>query len=114
MKKGSCLLNVQDGELPSIPLHLKRHSRQGHLACAALDVTEPEPLSADSPLWDMDNLILTHHVAGRLLFAGNCQPHHPYCSQEHLDAWLNNAPMRNVTPACLILKKGAVYVLDRA
>ncbi|MBO5918121.1 MAG: D-2-hydroxyacid dehydrogenase [Oscillospiraceae bacterium] len=36
----------------------------GHLWGAALDVTAPEPLNADSPLWDIPNLLLTPHVAG--------------------------------------------------
>ena len=31
---------------------------------AALDVTDPEPLPADHPLWDAPNLLLTPHVAG--------------------------------------------------
>lgn len=31
---------------------------------AALDVTDPEPLPADSPLWTMPNVLLTPHVAG--------------------------------------------------
>ena len=36
----------------------------GKLWGAALDVTEPEPLPQDSPLWDIPNLLLTPHVAG--------------------------------------------------
>jgi phosphoglycerate dehydrogenase-like enzyme len=36
----------------------------GRLAGAALDVTETEPLPADSPLWDAPNLVLTPHAAG--------------------------------------------------
>ena len=36
----------------------------GRLWGAALDVTDPEPLPADSPLWDVPNLLLTPHVAG--------------------------------------------------
>lgn len=36
----------------------------GKLAGAGLDVTEVEPLSADSPLWDAPNMIITPHTAG--------------------------------------------------
>ena len=36
----------------------------GTLAGAALDVVEPEPLPADSPLWDAPRLLITPHVAG--------------------------------------------------
>ena len=36
----------------------------GRLWGAALDVTNPEPLPPDSPLWDIPNLLLTPHVAG--------------------------------------------------
>ena len=32
-----------------------------HLGGAVLDVVEEEPLGAESPLWDMDNVILTPH-----------------------------------------------------
>jgi phosphoglycerate dehydrogenase-like enzyme len=39
--------------------------RSGRLGGAALDVTSPEPLPEDSPLWDMDNVIITQHTAGR-------------------------------------------------
>ena len=37
---------------------------EGGIAGAALDVTEVEPLPADSPLWDAPNLLLTPHAAG--------------------------------------------------
>jgi phosphoglycerate dehydrogenase-like enzyme len=36
----------------------------GHLAGAMVDVTETEPLPADSPLWDTPNLWLTPHISG--------------------------------------------------
>ena len=34
------------------------------IAGAGLDVTDPEPLPSDSPLWEMDNVIITPHHAG--------------------------------------------------
>ncbi len=37
---------------------------KGKIAAAAIDVTEPEPLPADSPLWQLDNLLITPHVSG--------------------------------------------------
>lgn len=33
---------------------------------AVLDVTWPEPLPPDSPLWDLDNVVITPHIAGSL------------------------------------------------
>ena len=36
----------------------------GKIAAAAVDVTEPEPLPADHPLWKLDNLLITPHVSG--------------------------------------------------
>jgi phosphoglycerate dehydrogenase-like enzyme len=38
--------------------------QNGDIAGAILDVTETEPLPADSPLWDMDNVMLSAHNAG--------------------------------------------------
>ncbi|MBQ2425116.1 MAG: hypothetical protein II263_01265, partial [Lachnospiraceae bacterium] len=37
--------------------------KEGVIACAGLDVTEKEPLPLDSPLYELDNVILTPHTA---------------------------------------------------
>jgi phosphoglycerate dehydrogenase-like enzyme len=57
---------------------------------------EPEPLPADSPLWDMDNLILTPHVTGGFYLPETVN-RIIRIAADNLDAWLKNAPMRNVT-----------------
>jgi phosphoglycerate dehydrogenase-like enzyme len=38
--------------------------KSGTIAGAGLDVTEPEPLPANDPLWDAPNLIISPHCAG--------------------------------------------------
>ncbi|HEY8447446.1 MAG TPA: D-2-hydroxyacid dehydrogenase [Thermomicrobiales bacterium] len=43
---------------------LAKAMQAGHLAGAGLDVTEREPLPAESPLWDLPNVIITPHLAG--------------------------------------------------
>lgn len=39
--------------------------RDKRIAAAFLDVTEPEPLPADHPLWDLDNVHISMHLSGR-------------------------------------------------
>jgi len=63
MKAGALLLNCGRGSLIDTDA-LVQVLREGHLGGCALDVTDPEPLPADHPLWDMQNVILTPHIAG--------------------------------------------------
>ena len=45
---------------------------EGHIAGAALDVMDPEPLPHDHPLWSAKNLILTPHVSGNMTLGYTC------------------------------------------
>lgn len=63
MKGDAILINAGRGSAVDQDA-LVKVMEEGHLWGAALDVTVPEPLPADSPLWDIPNLLLTPHVAG--------------------------------------------------
>jgi phosphoglycerate dehydrogenase-like enzyme len=62
MKLGARLINVSRGTLVD-EAALIRALNSGHLAGAALDVTEVEPLPAESPLWHAPNLFITPHTS---------------------------------------------------
>src|SRR6516165_8175028 len=63
MKPSACLVNAARGRVvdePALVQALEKQQIQG----AALDVTVEEPLPADSPLWAMDQVLITPHTAG--------------------------------------------------
>jgi phosphoglycerate dehydrogenase-like enzyme len=62
MKRGVLLVNASRGDL-IVSDALIAALRDGHIAGAALDVTSPEPLPADSPLRGMPQVIISPHVA---------------------------------------------------
>lgn len=63
LRPGAHVVNVGRGELVDEGA-LVDALRAGHLHGAALDVFSVEPLPADSPLWDLPNVIVTPHAAG--------------------------------------------------
>ncbi|MET8230434.1 2-hydroxyacid dehydrogenase [Micromonospora sp. NPDC005298] len=62
MSDGALLVNAARGPVARTEA-LVAELGTGRIS-AALDVTDPEPLPADSPLWTMPNVLLTPHVAG--------------------------------------------------
>ena len=62
-KKNAVLVNVARGGIVE-PRALETALRSGAIAGAGLDVTDPEPLPPNDPLWDAPNLIITPHCAG--------------------------------------------------
>ncbi|PAP75439.1 D-2-hydroxyacid dehydrogenase [Rubrivirga marina] len=91
MKRGTVFVNVGRGE--TVDQHdLVEALRSGHVGAAGLDVVEDEPLPASSPLWDMDNVILTPHVAGDT-------PHYAeralHLFADNLERWRAGDDLRN-------------------
>jgi len=67
MNPSARLINIGRGPIVDTEALIKALN-DGAFAGAALDVFEQEPLPGDSPLWDMDNVIISPHMAGD--FAG--------------------------------------------
>lgn len=63
MKPTALLLNCGRGSLIDTKA-LETVLMEGHLGGCGLDVTDPEPLPQDSPLWAMENVIITPHISG--------------------------------------------------
>ena len=68
MKKSACIINIARGPIIQEKA-LIRALKAGWIAGAGLDVFETEPLPESSPLWDLENVVITHHAAGT-------SPHH--------------------------------------
>jgi D-2-hydroxyacid dehydrogenase (NADP+) len=91
LRAGAYVYNISRGAVIDEPA-LIGALLAGKLAGAGLDVFEEEPLPASSPLWEMENVILTPHVSGvtplyyqrtAALFA------------ENLDRFLSGRPLEN-------------------
>lgn len=62
-KKGSVFLNVGRGNTVDTDA-LYKLLKAGHFEGVGLDVTDPEPLPGDHPLWSIPNAIITPHISG--------------------------------------------------
>ena len=66
--------------------------KSGHLQGAGLDVTDPEPLPKGHPLWKMDRVIITPHIAGRSDTEG---PRYVEIYKENLVRFARGEPLRH-------------------
>jgi phosphoglycerate dehydrogenase-like enzyme len=97
MKRSAYFINIGRGAIVDLA-DLTAALQAGDIAGAGLDVFEMEPLPANHPLWNMENVILTPHVAGAS----------PRIAERHLGVLLDNIrhfvrgePLRNVVQKAL-------------
>jgi phosphoglycerate dehydrogenase-like enzyme len=97
MKKTAYLINIGRGGTIDEPA-LVRALQQGWIAGAGLDVFAEEPLPPDSPLWGMENVIVTAHYAG-------ATPHYHERAMkiflDNLRRYVAGEPLRNVVDKTL-------------
>ena len=79
MKDTAYFINIGRGAIVDLG-DLTAALEKGEIAGAGLDVFEVEPLPADHPLWGMENVIITPHVAGTS----------PRIAERHLGVLLDN------------------------
>ncbi len=92
MKPDARLLNVGRGQLID-EAALVQALRERRIAGAALDVFAEEPLPPDSPLWDMEHVLITPHVA----INSEKQWERQYALvAENLRRYLNHQPLLSV------------------
>jgi phosphoglycerate dehydrogenase-like enzyme len=91
MKDGALLVNVARGPVVDTgALVAALHTGRLH---AALDVTDPEPLPADHPLWDAPNLLVSPHVGGA---SSAMEPRAYRLVREQLQRFAEGRPLENV------------------
>ena len=71
MKPGAILMNVGRGSAVDL-LALDELLRSGHLGGAGIDVTEPEPLPPEHPLWTAPHALITPHISGNTSLPLTC------------------------------------------
>jgi phosphoglycerate dehydrogenase-like enzyme len=93
MQKGAYFVNVGRGAAVDEGA-LVEALREGHLSGAALDVFEVEPLPRESPLWELDNVIISPHSTDNLPGLTNRLQTDLFC--ENLRRYLDGEPLINV------------------
>ena len=96
MKSSAFLINIGRGVIVDLAA-LTEALQNGLIAGAGLDVFEVEPLPEDHPLWQMENAILTPHIAAAS----------PRIAERHLETLLENVSRfsRGKEPSTLVDKR---------
>jgi phosphoglycerate dehydrogenase-like enzyme len=89
MKRDACLINVGRGPLVDESA-LVEVLREKKIGGAAVDVFPKEPLTADSPLWDIPNLLITPHTAA---LTDKLWERHYALFSENLQRYLTGEPL---------------------
>ena len=92
MKSSAYLVNIARGPIVDEQA-LIRALGEGGIAGAGLDVFEREPLPDDSPLWSMDNVLISPHVAG---FTPRYDERAAALFAENLERYLSSQPLLNL------------------
>ncbi len=92
MKRTAYFINISRGGTVDEPA-LVEALQQEAIAGAVLDVFEQEPLPAESPLWSLENVIITAHIAGSLR---NYADYVMEIFSENLTRLKKGLPLRNV------------------
>jgi len=88
----ACVVNCARGPCV-VEADLVAALREGRLWGAAVDITDPEPPAADSPLWGLPNLLITPHTAGE---TRKYEANVIEILRENLDRlWRGDATLRN-------------------
>jgi phosphoglycerate dehydrogenase-like enzyme len=90
MRDGATLVNTARGSVVDHEALLA--ALQTRRINAVLDVTEPEPLPEDSPLFDMPNVFLTPHIAGA---AGTEIPRLAEMAIDEIERWTRGEPLHH-------------------
>ena len=92
MKPSAVIMNVGRGPVIDEAAMIEA-LRTNRIRAAALDVFEVEPLPVDSPLWDMDNVLISAHTADHTKDWLNDAV---VFFMEQFARWKNNEPLKNV------------------
>ena len=92
MKPTAFLINVSRGEVVDEST-LKRALKEEWIAGAGLDVFWKEPLEQESELWDLPNVVMTSHWAGR---SPRQEERAAKVFEDNLDRFLSGKPLANL------------------